>query len=99
MRVENIVNHRPRNREQIRLEADWKTKHRSNKDFNQARNCDHLMAPFECDYCIFWKLRKTFPNPDNFQDKLPLGCIRRANLDAFWIRTTSTVEGNRLQVK
>lgn len=64
--------------------------------FLEARYGDHLMAPFECDTCIFWKLRKAKPNPEvNASDKLLLDCIRRVNLDAFWSRMTSTVLTNK----
>ena len=67
-------------------------------DFLRARDGEHLMTPFECDLCIFRKLRKIDPRPDNSQDELLLVCIRRINLDAFWARATTTVNQNRRQV-
>ena len=68
--------------------------------FKEARNGDHLMVPFECDMCIFWKLRGTAPDPEGCsKDKLLLACIRRVNLDAFWSRMTSTVNTNRDKVR
>ena len=57
------------------------------------------MVPFECDWCIFWKLTKRLPNMQNYQDKLLMCCIRRAVLDSFWSRSTKTVNQNRLLVK
>ena len=67
-------------------------------DFLRARDGEHLMTPFECDLCIFRKLRKIDPRPDNSQDELLLVCIRRINLDAFWARASTTVNQNRRQV-
>jgi len=56
------------------------------------------MIPFECDICIYVKLKKHKPNLENPKDKLLLACIRRMNLDAFWSRTSSTVLGNASRV-
>ena len=52
------------------------------------------MTPFECDLCIFRKLRKCNPSPHNSQDQLLLGVVRRMNLDAFWSRASGTVTQN-----
>jgi hypothetical protein len=57
------------------------------------------MSPFECDRCIFHKLRGTPPDPENAKDKLLLACIRRANLDAFWSRSSDTVTGHLGQIR
>jgi hypothetical protein len=57
-----------------------------------------MMVPFECDLCIFCKLRNHLPDLSNPQDKLLTACIRRINLDAFWSRAKSTVRGNRDKV-
>jgi len=57
------------------------------------------MSPFECDRCIFHKLRGEPPNPEAERDKLLLACIRRANLDAFWSRSSDTVSGHVGQVR
>lgn len=64
----------------------------------KARNGDHLMIPFECDNCIFWKLTRRVPDCGNYQDSLLLNCIRRANFDSFWSRSSKTVNQNRLMV-
>lgn len=83
-----------------RLQHVWGKRQASLTAFQVARNGDHLMVPFECDTCIFWKLRGSRPNPDESpQDKLLLACIRRINLDAFWSRMTSTVTTNKDKVK
>lgn len=52
------------------------------------------MAPFECDFCIFWKLKGHQPRRQNPQDDLLLACIRRANLDTFWSRAPGSVNNN-----
>ena len=34
-----------------------------------AREGDHLMISFECDYCIFWKVRGVIPDLKLEKDK------------------------------
>jgi hypothetical protein len=78
-----------------RLETSWLSRRQPRKDFHHARNGDHLMVPFECDFCVFSKLRSgRLQGQDPEKDALLMACIRRANLDAFWSRATSTVIGN-----
>lgn len=60
-----------------------------------ARDGDHLITPFQCDYCLFVMLTSRAPLQLNRQDALLQCCIRRANLDAFWGRESSTVLANR----
>lgn len=67
--------------------------------YHHARDGDHLITPFECDTCIFWKLKARIPNRNSPQDDLLLACIRRANLDAFWSRASGTVDKNMRVVK
>jgi hypothetical protein len=78
-----------------RLTKHWGSKRESPLDFHIARNRDHAMVPFECDLCVFRKLRKTLPDPAQPDDCLLLACIQRMNLDAFWSRASPTVNGNR----
>lgn len=52
------------------------------------------MFPFECDTCIFRKLRKRDPIENMYQDVLLLAGIRRGNLDVFWSSASSTVNKN-----
>jgi hypothetical protein len=80
------------------MTAAWGKKQRSVDDYLVARNGDHLMVPFECDLCIFRKLRHRTPIAADPVDDLLVACIRRINLDAFWSRTRGTVEGNRDKV-
>ena len=68
-------------------------------DFHEARDGDHILIPFECDLCIFRKLRKVDPLVISSKDQLLLVCIRRMNLDAFWSRARSTVAQNTRNVK
>lgn len=82
----------------MRIQEAWKPKHRKPTDFQVGRDGDHLMAPFECDLCIFRKLKSRDPDMSRASDKLVLGVIRRANLDVFWSRATSTVNNNRRKV-
>ena len=72
----------------------WGDKHRKPTDFKSARPGDGLFVPFECDYCIFHKLRGTDPKLNSPTDDMLMAHIRRANLDSFWSRASSTVKGS-----
>lgn len=80
--------------ERMRLRSVWKTKQRRPDDYLVGRKGEHLMIPFECDYCIFRKLQGRIPLDEKVEDQVLLDFIRRANLDACWSRARSTVEGN-----
>jgi hypothetical protein len=80
------------------MTAAWGKKQRAPDEYLVARDGDHLMVPFECDLCIFRKLKSRTPIPGSHSDDLLLACIRRVNLDTFWSRTRGTVEGNRDKV-
>ena len=83
-------------RDKARIEKAWGRKKALRKDeFKYARNGDHLMIPFECDLCIFHKLRTCEPNPKSDKDILLMATIRRMNLDAFWSRMPDTIKANR----
>ena len=82
-----------------RLTQAWKKLHQKPNSFLHGRDGDHLMVPFECDLCIFRKLKGHNPGLKNETDSLLLACIRRANLDAFWSSASSTVEGNMRKTK
>ena len=84
--------------EKTKLRNVWKGKLRDKRDFQEGRDGDHLMIPFECDLCIFRKLRGTDPEASSSQDILLETCIRRMNLDAFWSRAKSTVYQNKRQL-
>jgi hypothetical protein len=77
------------------LQKAWGKKHRSESDFLKARDGDHTLVPFECDLCVFRKLKGRSPVLPNPVDELLLGCIRRMILDVFWSSATPTVQGNR----
>ena len=62
--------------------------------FKVARAGDHLMVPFQCELCHFWNTMKRDPDRQIANDKEILDFMRRANLDAFWSRETSTVTSN-----
>lgn len=59
----------------------------------RARNGDHLLSQFECEFCWFEKCFQR--RPDGAQeDVFALQVFRRANLDVFWSRESSTVSYN-----
>jgi hypothetical protein len=64
------------------------------KRFKVGRNGDNLMCPFQCDLCHFRNIQKRDYCATNPKDKLLVQCIRRASLDAFWARESSTVRAN-----
>ena len=68
-------------------------------EFNYARDGDHLMVGFQCDLCIFRRLRKRDPEEIVKKDRNLLAYIRRANLDAFWSRSPATVAQNKYRVR
>ena len=71
--------------------AKWKKRKESNR-FNHARPGDSVLAPFQCDDCCYRNLFLKDVNRNSPGDQLMLDLIRRANLDMFWGRDTSTVE-------
>jgi hypothetical protein len=73
--------------------------HRALDEYLVGRNGDHLLVPFECDLCIFRKLRGYEPSLELEEDKLLLACIRRISLDAFWSRASSTVLAHRDKIR
>jgi hypothetical protein len=96
--VDEEANENDPHQHQQRMTAAWGTKQRAIDDYLVARDGDHLMVPFECDLCVFRKLRHHTPTPANPVDDLLLACIRQIILDAFWSRTRGTVRGNKEKV-
>jgi hypothetical protein len=72
----------------------WGDRHRPASEFCVARAGDGLFIPFECNFGIFLKLRGCNPQANSSRDEMLLALIRRANLDAFWSRAISTVQGS-----
>ena len=62
--------------------------------FAHARPRDHLMTPFQCNWCLFWNLRGHFPNPSSQRDNRLMMCVWWAILDAFWSSKALTVRAN-----
>jgi hypothetical protein len=52
------------------------------------------MTPFECDLCIFRKLKSRDPFPNRAVDQLLCQAICRVCLDAFWSRSSAAVTQN-----
>jgi hypothetical protein len=64
------------------------------KIFKVRRNGNNLMCPFQCDLCHCRSIQKWDYRATDAKDRLLLQCIRRASLDAFWARESSTVQAN-----
>ena len=84
--------------EKTKLRMVWEGKLRNKRDFQEGRDGDYLMVPFECDLCIFRNLRGTDPGTSASQDLSLETYIRRMNLDSFWSRVRSTVYQNKRQL-
>ena len=67
--------------------------------FQEARDGDHLMCTFQCDLCLFYRMKGRLPIEHDMKDELLLVCLRRANLDAMWSREPSTVASNRREME
>jgi hypothetical protein len=85
--------------DQEQLKRAWGNKQRPPNEYLVGRDGDHLLVPFECDLCIFRKLRNHEPSKYSDMDKLLLAAIRRMSLDAFWSRASSTVSANRDKIR
>ncbi len=67
-----------------------------------ARVGDHLLRPFQCDYCTFLSLRGHLPScrvPLPGDQEILLTTIRRENLDGFWSREPATVKSHLAGIK
>ncbi len=62
--------------------------------FREARPGDHLTTTFQCDPCSFRNIQLQDPLPTLAHGELLLCCIRRALLDALWVRESNTVLAN-----
>jgi len=69
------------------------------KMFNEARNCDNYICPFQCELCHFRNKQHRNPIGGSTLDQKLLVALRRANLDAFWARTSKTFATNRSNLK
>ena len=63
-------------------------------DYEFARPGDSLAVPFQCNLCIFRRITNENPKPTSATNTLLLQYIRRANLDSFWSRATSTIRND-----
>jgi hypothetical protein len=81
------------------MTSSWGRKKRRQDMFKVGRQGDDLMVQFECDWCVFGKMKNKRPDPKRGPDVLLMACIRRANLDAFWSRARSTVNGQAVLIR
>ena len=63
-----------------------------------ARPGDWIVAPFQCEACWFINVYNRRPTT-RLADVVALDTIRRANLDMFWSRASSTLKSIMSQVK
>ena len=82
-----------------RLRAGWKQKDGDRNRYANARNGDDLLVAFECDFCVFGKVKGRVPLPELPSDSFLMACIRRVILDAFWSRARSTVIANTTRAR
>jgi hypothetical protein len=62
--------------------------------FKEARDGDHLICTFQCDWCQFQNLKQQNVREGSVYNKLTMLCLRRSILDSFWGRERSTVYSN-----
>jgi len=74
---------------------EWLVKESDARRFKVGRNGDHLITPFQCDWCLFRALTGRIPGASSRHDDYLLCLLRRANLDSLWGRETTTVAANR----
>ena len=67
--------------------------------YGKARNGDWLFVPFQCEACWFGNIFQGSPILHSNMDQRVMGLLRRANLDLFWSRETSSIAGNMSKVK
>ena len=63
-----------------------------NIKYQTARNGDHYLCPFQYNLCQFRNIYGRNPGLEPYKDKIKFVLIRRAILDAFWARASSTVK-------
>lgn len=73
--------------------------HLDAKRFKEGRAGDHLMTPFQCELCHFRNIYLRNPSLRSSVDQEAMEFFRRASLDAFWSRASSTVKGNLTEGK
>lgn len=68
--------------------------HLEGNRFREARAGDHLMTPFQCELCHYRNIFGEEPDYQVAKVRELTEFFRRASLDAFWSRASSTVKGN-----
>ena len=57
------------------------------------RKVDWILAPQQCEKCWFMNLCGCCPDSGSLKDSQSLVVLHRANLEIFWSRDTSTING------
>jgi hypothetical protein len=78
-------------RQKVDDDGDTLVEEEDQTRFLCARAGDHLMTPFQCETCHVRNMLGRNPRPDKPSDTELKDMIRRANLDSFWSRESSTV--------
>jgi hypothetical protein len=65
----------------------------------EARPGDALIYPFECNACVFFRLKRVWPDWTDPGTKFLGAHIQRVNLDVFWCRQPGTVWQNLREFK
>ena len=76
----------------------WLAEEDDHLRFREARNGDHLMTPFQCDWCLFRVVTGRLPRLGSREDEWLFCILHRCNLDSLWGRERSTVIANRRNV-
>ena len=89
----------PINRPASNASVKFKRRISSQDKYLKARNGDWLFAPFQCEDCWFGNIMCRSPRPYSDRDQRVMSLLRRANLDLFWSRETTTIANNLGKVK
>jgi hypothetical protein len=67
--------------------------------FMSARNGDHTLTPFQCPLCQCRNIKRRNLIPDFVQDELFTSQCIRATIDAFWSRTSGTLDKHLSEIR
>ena len=77
------------------VESDFPQEEKDQQRYRSTRNGDHLMkVPCVCDLCHFRNMNKRDPVSGSKRYEDTFVAIRRAQLDVFWARESSTIASN-----
>eukprot|EP00957_Ditylum_brightwellii_P016374 1231055-Ditylum_brightwellii.AAC.1 len=71
-----------RNVPQFHVGFEWKQKEEEGR-LTMTRDGDHIIAPFQCNWCTFQVFAKRCELDNSEFDVFLMCCLRCANIDAF----------------